>query len=277
MCVAAPKSAPSDSESPSKPEGSATDSLRVRTHLLASPDAHDALIRATRNRGSSASARTRISSGMPCGPSRAEELLVLAACSCSARPRGISPGPDGCAASTTSSVSASGKRRPRSSPLSTLPRLLGILVRQGPAPCAGRPVAPSSMKTWRCRYTAAAPISSAASTLSGHFFPEPFNRLGAPVPVRVCVTGPSTAPLQRHSGARSPGGGRVRRGGYPAQASLSLSLGPKMPTAPAGKRGCAPRDYDFGVIAPRCAHRKRPAQCQWRASAPPGPRAVASS
>ncbi len=153
--MTAPKSALSDPDSPSKPEGSARHSLRVRTRLRHRPDAHYACMCATWDRGSSASAWTRIMSRMPRGRSRAEELLGFAACSCSAPPCGISPGPDGCAAFTTFSVSASRKRRPRFSPLSMLLRLLGILVRQGPAPWAGRPVAPSSIKIWRCRYTAA--------------------------------------------------------------------------------------------------------------------------
>ena len=89
----------------------------------------------------------RISSCMP--RSRADVVLVRAACSCRAQPRGISPAPDGCAASTTSLVSASSKRRSRSSQLSVLPNLLGLPVRTRPAPSAGRPLAPSSMKTWR--------------------------------------------------------------------------------------------------------------------------------
>jgi hypothetical protein len=98
----------------------------------------------------------------------ARKQLILAACSCSARPRGISLGPDGCAASTTCSVSASGKRRPRSSPLSTLPRPLGIPVRTGSAPGVG-PVAPSSVKTWRysCGATSISSVSSIESRLAG--------------------------------------------------------------------------------------------------------------
>ena len=199
MCVAVPKSALPDPDSPGKPEGSATDSRRVRTRL---PGIARCSLRVHAcNAGSrlECDCRTRISSRMPRGRSRAEELLVvlllvLAACSCSAQPCGISPGPDGCAASTISSVSARGKRRPRSSPLSTLPPLLGILVRHGPAPCAGRPVAPSSMKTWRCRYTAAGAFLVSCQFPLGAFFPEPSNRLGAPVPVQVCVAGPATAP-----------------------------------------------------------------------------------
>jgi hypothetical protein len=85
-------------------------------------------------------------SSMPRGRSRTDVLLVH----CRAHPRGTSRAQDGCAASSTSSVSASSKRRPRSSQLSVLPGPLGIPVRTGPATSSCRPVAPSSMKTLRC-------------------------------------------------------------------------------------------------------------------------------
>ncbi len=77
MCVTAPKSALPDPDSAGKPEGSATDSLRVRTRLLASPRCSVRVHLCNADQGTSASASTRISSRMPRSRSCAE-----AACSC---------------------------------------------------------------------------------------------------------------------------------------------------------------------------------------------------
>jgi hypothetical protein len=114
----------------------------------ASPDSHHVCMHARRDRGSMPGPAFRAA----CHAAEAAPTFFLFFCR--AQPRGISRAMDGCAASSASSVSASIKAslkmRPRSSQLFVLPSPLGILVWIGPAPSAGRPVAPSSMRTWRC-------------------------------------------------------------------------------------------------------------------------------